>query len=52
MHREDDSLYLLYIEPTKEQKSQEPVEDELVSLLETALEEAKEAIEELGVRYL
>lgn len=42
MHREDDSLYLLYIEPTKEQKSQEPVEDELVSLLETALEEAKE----------
>ncbi len=42
MHREDDSLYLLYIEPTKEQKSQEPIEDELVSLLETALEEAKE----------
>ena len=41
MHREDDSLYLLYIEPTKEQKSQEPVEDELVSLMEKALSESE-----------
>jgi hypothetical protein len=44
MHREDDSLYLLYIEPTKEQKSQEPVEDELVILMELALSESERGI--------
>jgi hypothetical protein len=41
MHREDKSLYLLYIEPAKSQKSKKPVEDELVSLMELALLESK-----------
>ena len=41
MHREDTSLYLLYIEPKLEDKLQEPIEDELVSLVEMALSKAK-----------
>ena len=41
MHREDNSLYLLYIEPTKDQKSQEPVEDEFSTLMEVALRESE-----------
>ena len=42
MHREDTSLYLLYIEPKLEEKLQEPIEDELVQLMELALSKAKE----------
>lgn len=41
MHREDNSLYLLYIEPKIEEKLQEPIEDELVQLMELALSKAK-----------
>jgi len=41
MHREDESSYLLYIEPTKDQKSEEPTEDELTTLMEMALENSE-----------
>ena len=37
MHRNDKSKYLLYIEPSKELKSNEPVLDEWTSLMEYAL---------------
>ena len=47
MHREDTSLYLLFIEPKLEDKLQEPIEDELVSLMEMALSKAKQG----GTRY-
>jgi hypothetical protein len=40
MKRNDQSPYLLYIEPKKEQKSDHPVEDELLYALEKAMEEA------------
>lgn len=35
MHREDTSNYLLYIEPQKEEKLFEPIEDEWTELMET-----------------
>lgn len=38
MHREDNSLYLLYIEPKKEEKSLEPVEDLLTQLMTLAID--------------
>ena len=41
MHREDNSKYLLYIEPKVSKKSKTPVEDELVKLIETALAKSK-----------
>ena len=37
MHREDNSKYLLYIEPKKIDKSEEPIDDELVHMMEMAL---------------
>lgn len=40
MHREDESKYLLYIEPPKKERLSEPVEDELTLLMEEALERA------------
>lgn len=42
MHREDTSLYLLYIEPKLEEKLSDPIEDELVQLMEMALSKAKQ----------
>lgn len=41
MHREDDSNFLLYIEPPVGEKLQIPVEDELVEIMEKALDKAK-----------
>lgn len=40
MKRNDESRYLLYIEPKKEKKSEFPVEDDLLYALERALEES------------
>ena len=40
MHREDNSNYLLYIEPPVEEKLKEPIEDEWTELMELALSEA------------
>lgn len=41
MHRDDKSKYLLYIEPKKEDKLKEPINDELTELMEMALSKAK-----------
>ena len=41
MHREDNSKFLLYIELDKDMKSFEPLEDELVEMMEKALKKAK-----------
>ena len=37
MHREDDSKYLLYIEPKLEDRLKEPIDDDLVKMMEMAL---------------
>lgn len=37
MHRNDNSKYLLYIEPNKSQKNSQPVEDDLTKTMERAL---------------
>jgi hypothetical protein len=37
MHRIDDSVFLLYIEPDKNEKSDVPVNDELTKIMEFAL---------------
>jgi len=37
MHREDDSKYLLYIEPDLKLKSAEPIEDELTEAIDQAM---------------
>lgn len=42
MHRNDNSKYLLYIEPKASEKLQNPIEDELTQLMEMALSKAKE----------
>ena len=36
MHRNDDSLFLLYIEPRKEEKLKEPIDDDVTRLMELA----------------
>ena len=41
MHREDNSRFLLYIEPKKEDKSQQPINDEITEIMELALKEAE-----------
>ena len=40
MHREDNSKYLLYIEPTKKERLNEPIDDELTVLIEKAIEKS------------
>lgn len=42
MHREDNSKYLLYIEPPADKKSSQPIDDEWTRLLEAELSTAKE----------
>ena len=42
MHREDTSCFVLYIEPRPEEKSAEPVDDELTRKVEHAMSKAKE----------
>jgi hypothetical protein len=41
MHREDNSKYLLFIEPEKSEKLETPIDDELVKLVEMALQKAE-----------
>lgn len=41
MHRDDQSKYLLYIEPKKEDKLDTPIEDNLTKLMEMALSKGK-----------
>lgn len=41
MHREDNSRFLLYIEPKKEMKNIEPINDEITLLMEEFLSKAK-----------
>lgn len=40
MHRIDNSVFLLYIEPKREEKLKEPVNDELTSLMEMELKKS------------
>ena len=40
MHRVDNSRFLLYIEPKKEDKSELPLNDELTEMIELALSDA------------
>jgi hypothetical protein len=42
MHREDNSKYLLYIEPPLKKKLREPINDELTEMMEMALTKAKQ----------
>ena len=44
MHRNDKSKYLLYIEPSKEEKLKEPINDELTELIEMAMNKSQEGI--------
>ena len=41
MHREDNSKYLLYIEPKAEDRLKEPIDDNLTKMMEMALSKAK-----------
>lgn len=41
MHRDDKSKFLLYIEPKKEEKLDNPIEDNLTKLMEIALSKAE-----------
>ena len=41
MHRTDESKFLLFIEPNKDEKLITPVNDELTSVMEYALSKAK-----------
>ena len=57
MHREDNSKYLLYIEPKVGDKLQEPINDELTQMMEKAITKAKTGaahysnLEDLGDGY-
>lgn len=42
MHRDDRSKFILYIEPKKEDKLKEPIEDNLTKLMEMALSKSEE----------
>ncbi len=44
MHRPDTSIFLLYIEPLKEEKSETPVCDELTRIMKLALSEARHGV--------
>jgi hypothetical protein len=44
MHRPDTSLFLLFIEPPKEEKSETPVMDELTRIMRLALSEARTGV--------
>lgn len=41
MHREDNSKFLLYIEPDATEKSESPIEDDLTKLVDFAMSRAK-----------
>ena len=44
MHRDDNSKYLLFIEPKKEEKLNTPINDELTEVMELALSKAKKGV--------
>lgn len=44
MIRDDDSVFLLYMEPKKEEKSKEPIDDEMTSTMIFALNRAESGI--------
>ena len=44
MHREDNSKYLLFIEPKASEKLKEPINDDLTKMMEMALSKAKEGV--------
>ena len=41
MNRNDNSKYIIYIEPKREEKLKSPINDELTSLMEMAISKAK-----------
>jgi hypothetical protein len=57
MHREDNSKYLLYIEPSTADKLKEPINDDLTQMMEMALSKAERGaanyskLEDLGDGY-
>ena len=44
MHREDNSKFLLYIEPKASDKLKDPIDDELVHIMNMALSKAKSGV--------
>ncbi len=44
MHREDNSKFLLYIEPDATDKLKEPIEDDMTKLIDFALSKAKSGV--------
>ena len=44
MHRNDKSKFLLYIEPPKEEKLRDPINDEITKLMELAFSKAKAGV--------
>lgn len=44
MHREDNSKYLLYIEPKASEKLKEPIDDDLTKMMEMALSKAERGV--------
>lgn len=48
MHREDNTKYLLYIEPKKQDKLSEPINDDLTSMMEMALSKSKKGAARYG----
>jgi len=50
MHREDNSKYLLYIEPKASEKLKEPIDDELVHVMEIAMSKSIKGSSRYDVR--
>ena len=44
MHREDNTKYLLYIEPKVSDKLKEPINDDLTKMMEVALSKSQEGV--------
>ncbi len=44
MHRTDNSKFVLYIEPKKEQKSEQPINDEITEFMQMALDKSVDGI--------
>lgn len=44
MHREDNSNYLLFVEPKKEDKLKDPINDELTELMEMAISKSLKGV--------
>ena len=44
MHREDNTKYLLYIEPKDSDKLKDPIDDELTKMMEMALEKSQKGV--------